>query len=48
MDIPLRRAQETADGGEGAAVANRGDDTLVEHRPVRDPVNSLREVAAKP
>jgi hypothetical protein len=30
VNIPLRRAQEAADGGEGAAVANRGDDTLVE------------------
>ena len=48
VDIPLRGAQEAADGGEGAAVANRGDDTLVEHRSVREPIDSLREVAAKP
>ena len=47
VDIPLRDALESADGREGAAVTNGGDDTLIEHRSVREPINSLREVSAK-
>ena len=48
VDIPLRDALESADGREGAAVANRGDDKLIKHRSVREPIDSLREVSANP
>lgn len=48
VDIPLRDALEATDGREGAAVTNRGDDKLIEHRSVREPIDSLREVAANP
>ena len=47
-DILLRDALESADGREGAAVTNGGDDRVIEHRSVREPIDSLREVAAKP
>src|SRR5580700_4660935 len=47
-DIPLRDALKAADGGKGAAVANGGDDKLIEHRSVREPIDSLREVFANP
>ena len=43
VDIPLRDALEAADGREGAAVTNRGDDKLIKHRSVREPIDSLRE-----
>ena len=46
MDIPLRDALESADGREGPAVTNGGDDELIEHRSVREPIDSLREVFA--
>ena len=45
-DIPLRNALEAADGREGAAIANGGDDMLIEHRAIREPIDSLSEVAA--
>ena len=48
MDIPLRDTLESAHGGEGAAVAHSRDDKLIEHRSVRDPVDSLGEVLANP
>jgi hypothetical protein len=46
VDIPLRDTLEAADGRECAAVANGGDDTLIEHGSVRKPIDSLREVPA--
>ncbi len=46
VDIPLRDALESAEGGEGAPVTDRGDDTLVQDRSVREPIDSLREVVA--
>jgi len=48
VDIPLRDALEAADGREGAAVTNGGDDKLIEHRSVREPIDSLREVFSNP
>ena len=48
VDIPLRDALEAADGREGAAVTNCGDDKLIKHRPVREPIDSLREVSTNP
>jgi hypothetical protein len=48
VDIPLRDTLEAADGREGAAVTNRRDDKLIEHRSVRDPIDSLREVSTNP
>jgi hypothetical protein len=48
VDIPLRGAQEAADGGEGAAVANGGDGKLIEHRSVREPIDALRKVLPNP
>lgn len=48
MDIALRDTLEAADGREGAAVTNGRDHKLVEHRSVREPVDSLREVLANP
>jgi hypothetical protein len=47
-DVPLRDALESADGREGAAVANGGDDKFVEHRSVREPIDPLREMSANP
>ena len=47
-DIPLRNALESADGRKGAAVTNGRDDKLIEHRSVREPINSLRKVSANP
>jgi hypothetical protein len=47
-DIPLRDALESADGRGGAAVTNGRDDELIEHSSVHEPIDSLREVAAKP
>jgi hypothetical protein len=44
-DIPLRDTLEAADGREGAAVTNRGDDKLIKHRSVRKPIDSLTEGA---
>ena len=48
VDIPLRNALESADGREGAAVKNGGDDKLIEHRSVRELIDPLREVSANP
>jgi hypothetical protein len=48
VDIPLRDALKAADGGKGAAVANGGDDKLIEHRSVRDPIDALREALPNP
>jgi hypothetical protein len=48
VDIPLRNALESADGREGAAVTNGGDDKLFEHRSVREPIDPLREVSTNP
>ena len=48
VDIPLRDALESADGREGAPVANGGDDKLIEHGSVREPIDPLREVSANP
>ena len=48
MDIPLRSALEATDGVESPAVTNGGDDKLLEHRSVREPIDSLREVLANP
>ena len=48
VDIPLRDALESADGRERAAVTNGGDDELIEHRSVREPIDPLREVSANP
>jgi len=48
VDIPLRSALEAADGVESPAVTNGGDDKLLEHRSVREPIDSLREVLANP
>ena len=48
VDIPLRDALEAADGREGAAVTNCEDNTLIEHRSVREPIDALREVSANP
>ena len=45
---PLRDALEAPDGREGAAVSNGGNGKLIEHRSVREPINSLSEVAANP
>src|ERR1700677_5167172 len=48
VDISLRDALESADGREGAAVTNSGDDKLIEYRSVREPIDPLREMAANP
>src|ERR1700722_2991559 len=48
VDIPLRDALESANGCEGAAVTNGGDDKFFEHRSVREPIDPLREVPANP
>src|SRR5208283_5357364 len=48
VDIPLRDALEAADGSEGAAVTNGGDDKPIKHRTVREPIDSLREVFSNP
>jgi hypothetical protein len=45
VDVPLRDALESADGRERA---NGGDDELIEHRSVREPIDPLREVSANP
>ena len=47
-DIPLRDALESADRREGAAVTNAGDDALIEHRTVRESIDSLRKMFANP
>src|ERR1700677_3522446 len=47
-DSPLRDALKPADGSKGAAVANGGDDKRVEHRSIREAIDSLREVFANP
>ena len=41
-------ALKTADGGEAAAVADGGDHKLVEHGSVREPIDALGKVFAKP
>ena len=46
VDIPLRDALESADGREGPAVTNGGNDKLIEHRSVREAIDSIREVFA--
>ena len=46
VDVPLWASLESADGREGAAVTNGGDDKFIEHRSVREPIDSLREVFA--
>jgi hypothetical protein len=48
VDIPLRDALKAADGGEGATVAISGDDKLIEHPSVRDPIDALREALPNP
>jgi hypothetical protein len=47
-DIPLRAALKSANGRESAAVTNGGDDALIEHRSVRESVDSLRKMFANP
>src|SRR5690349_18646681 len=48
VDVPLRDALESADGRERAAVTNGGDDKFIEHRSVRKPIDSLREMSSNP
>jgi hypothetical protein len=48
VDVPLGDALESADGREGAAVTNGGDDKFIEHRSVREPIDPLREMSANP
>ena len=48
VDVPLRDTLESADGREGAAVTNDGDDEFIEHRSVREPIHSLREMSSNP
>ena len=48
VDVPLRDALKSADGREGAAVTNGGDDEFIEHRSVREPIDSLREMSSNP
>jgi hypothetical protein len=45
-DIALRDALKAADGGKGAAVANGGDDKLIEHRTVREPIDAFGQALA--
>src|SRR5580698_5175960 len=47
-DIALRDTLKATDGGKGPALANGGDDECVEHRAVREPIDALREMFAKP
>ena len=48
VDVPLRDALEPADRREGAAVTDGGDNKFIEHRSVREPIDSLREMSANP
>ena len=47
MDVPLRDALESANGREGAAVTNCGDDKFIERRSVREPIDPLRKLRQK-
>jgi hypothetical protein len=48
VDVPLRDALESANGREGAAITNGGDDKFIEHRSVREPIDPLRKMSSDP